>query len=124
MRHLFPPASYSAGDTIQISGTIEPGTDLYLSIAAKNRFAPKDTTGKTEVKKLASEAKKFGFTTDTSIPILYYMLTTSPNKFGTVIDKKFGGPSFFTQKGKEDFTAPPSSSSNNGPNWMKPPGAC
>ena len=93
-------ATYSAGDMVQISGTIEPGTDLYLGIAAKNRFAPKDTTGKTEVKKLASEAKKFGFTTDTSIPVLYYMLTTNPEKFGTVIAKKFGGPSFFTQKGK------------------------
>ncbi len=93
-------SSYRAGDTIKITGTIEPGADLYLSIAAKNRFAPKDTTGKTEIKKLASEAKKFKFTTDTSIPILYYMLTTNPAKFGTIIDKKFGGPSFFTQKGK------------------------
>ncbi|SMC37464.1 hypothetical protein SAMN02746065_101196 [Desulfocicer vacuolatum DSM 3385] len=92
--------TYSAGDTIQITGTIEPGADLYLSIASKERFASKDTDGKTEVKKLAKEAKKYGYTVDTSIPTLYYMLTSNPEKFGAVIDKKFGGPSFFTQKGK------------------------
>ena len=92
--------TYSAGDTVQITGTIEPETDLYLSIATKNQFASKDTDGKTEVKKLTQEAKKYGYTVDTSIPTLYYMLTSNPEKFGTVIDKKFGGPSFFTQKGK------------------------
>lgn len=92
--------TYSAGDTIQITGTIEPGTDLYLGISSKARFASKDTDGKTEVVKLAKEAKKHGYTVDTSIPSLYYMVTSNPEKFGSVIGKKFGGPSFFTQNGK------------------------
>ncbi|MFK5953831.1 MAG: sulfite exporter TauE/SafE family protein [Desulfobacterium sp.] len=92
--------TYSAGDTVQITGTIEPGTDLYLGISAKARFASKDTDGKTEVVKLAKEAKKRGYSVDTSIPALYYMLTSNPEKFGSTIAKKFGGPSFFTQNGK------------------------
>lgn len=93
-------SSYSVGDVVTVTGTIEPGADLFLSIAAKERFAPQDTTGKTEVKQLAKDAKKVGFTTETSIPVLYYMITSNPEKFGTVEKKKFGGPSFFTQKGK------------------------
>ena len=93
-------SSYSAGDVVTVTGTIEPGAELFLSIAAKDRFAPQDTTGKTEVKQLAKDAKKNGFATDTSIPALYYLITSNPEKFGTVVKKKFGGPSFFTQKGK------------------------
>ena len=93
-------SSYSAGDVVQVSGTIEPGSDIYLSISAKQRFASKDTTGITEIKKLASSAKKYGYSVDTSIPALYYMITSNPEKFGKVVNKKFGGPSFFTQKGK------------------------
>ena len=93
-------SSYSAGDVIQVSGTIEPGSDLYLGVSAVKRFASKDTEGKTEIKKLAKSAKKFGYSVDTSIPVLYYMVTSNPDKFGNIVDKKFGGPSFFTQKGK------------------------
>ena len=63
-------------------------------------FAPKDTDGVHEAKRLASDAEKKGFTADTAIPPLYYMLTTAPDKFGTVTEKRFGGPSFFTQGGK------------------------
>ncbi|ACN14323.1 conserved hypothetical membrane protein [Desulforapulum autotrophicum HRM2] len=93
-------SSYSVGDVVTVTGTIEPGAELFLSIAAKERFAPQDTTGKTEVKQLAKDADKIGFTKETSIPVLYYMITSNPEKFGTVVKKKFGGPSFFTQKGK------------------------
>lgn len=46
-------SSYSAGDVVTVTGTIEPGAELFLSIAAKDRFAPKDTKGKTEIKQLA-----------------------------------------------------------------------
>lgn len=93
-------STYQTGDVIQITGQIEPGADLYLSIAAKQRFAPKDTDGKTEVKSLAKDADKYGFQKDTSIPVLYYLITSDADKLGTTIKKKFGGPSFFTQKGK------------------------
>ncbi len=93
-------STYKAGDVVTVTGSVEPGADLFLTVAAKEKFAPGDTDGKTEIKRLAKDAGKKGFTKETSIPVLYYMLTSSPEKFGKVIDKKFGGPSFFTQNGK------------------------
>ena len=92
-------ATYKAGDSVTIQGTIEPGQDLYLNIAAQKTFATKDTDGVHETKRLAKEAKKRGFTDQTTIPFMYYMLTSNPAKFGKVTEKKFGGPSFFTQNG-------------------------
>jgi uncharacterized membrane protein YfcA len=91
---------YKAGDTVTIEGSIAPGKDLYIAIAAQQDFAPKDTEGVHETRRLAKDAEKKGFNTDTRIPALYYMLTTDPDAFGKVTEKKFGGPSFFTQGGK------------------------
>ena len=91
---------YKAGDMVTIEGTINPGQDLFIAISSQKTFAPKDTKGVHEVKTFKKDAKKIGFTEDTSIPALYYMLTTNPEKFGEITKKKFGGPSFFTQKGK------------------------
>ncbi len=85
---------YSAGDTVTVEGNIMPGQDLYIAIAMQKMFAPKDTTGPHEVKTFKKDGKKVGFDKDTAIPPLYYMLTTNPGKFGKVVDKKFGGPSF------------------------------
>jgi uncharacterized membrane protein YfcA len=93
-------ADYKAGDKVTIEGTIEPGEDLFITISAQQTFAPKDTQGVHETKTFEKDAKKNGFTMDTSIPVLYYILTTNPEQFGKVAEKKFGGPSFFTQKGK------------------------
>jgi hypothetical protein len=39
---------YKAGDTVTISGTIEPGEDLYVTIASQHQFAPQDTDGVNE----------------------------------------------------------------------------
>ncbi len=85
---------YDAGATVTIEGNITPGQDLYIAIAMQDKFAPKDTIGPHEVKRLAKDGKKTGFDKDTAIPPLYYMLTTNPGKFGKVTDKRFGGPSF------------------------------
>jgi hypothetical protein len=93
-------SEYKAGDMVAIEGAIEPGQDLYIAISSQKTFAPKDTKGVHETKRFKKDEKKNGFTKDTSIPVLYYMLTTNPGKFGKVSNKKFGGPSFFTQKGK------------------------
>jgi len=87
-------SEYTAGDTVTIEGNIMPGQDLYIAVATQNIFAPKDTNGPHEVKRLASDGKKKGFDKDTAIPHLYYMVTTDPAKFGKVVDKRFGGPSF------------------------------
>ncbi|MCD6584618.1 MAG: sulfite exporter TauE/SafE family protein [Desulfobacteraceae bacterium] len=91
---------YKAGDVVTIEGAISPGQDLYIAISSQDTFAPKDTNGVHEVSKLKKAGEKKGFANDTAIPALYYMLTSNPDKFGAVTDKKFGGPSFFTQKGK------------------------
>jgi uncharacterized membrane protein YfcA len=85
---------YKAGDVVTIEGAITPGEDLYISVASELKFAPKDTDGVHETKRLKSEGEKRGFDADTSIPVLYYMVTTDPGKFGKVADKRFGGPSF------------------------------
>ncbi len=91
---------YKAGDTVAIEGTIDPGQDLYIAVSSQNTFATKDTNGVHETKRLNKDAKVKDFTKETSIPVFYYMLTTNPEKFGKITKKKFGGPSFFTQKGK------------------------
>lgn len=104
---------YKAGDTVTIKGQIAPGADLYIAIAQQEQFASKDTTGINETKKLAKNAKKFGYSVDTAIPPLYYMLTTNREAFGQDSTKKFGGPSFIPGGGiytagmfklKGDFT--------------------
>ncbi|MDH3574845.1 MAG: sulfite exporter TauE/SafE family protein [Desulfobacteraceae bacterium] len=91
---------YKAGDTVTIEGTIDPGQDLFIAVSSQKTFAPKDTKGVHETKRFNKDSKAKGFDKETSIPDLYYMLTTNPDKFGKITKKKFGGPSFFTQKGK------------------------
>jgi uncharacterized protein len=89
---------YKAGDVVTIEGTIPPGQNLYVTIAEKKMFAPKDTTGVHEIKRFKKEEKKVGFTADTAIPPLYYILTNNPDEFGKVGKKKFGGPSVLLGK--------------------------
>ena len=91
---------YKAGDTVTIEGAIEPGQELYLTIAQKKMFAPKDTNGVHEVKRLGKDAKKAGFKNDTAIPPLYYIVTTNPGAFGKEGKKRFGGPSVLLGKGQ------------------------
>jgi len=91
--------AYKAGDVVEIKGQIEPGSDLYISVAQQNMFAPNDTDGVHEVKKFKKETKKGAFDMDTAIPPLYYMITNVPEKFGKTDKKKFGGPSVLLGKG-------------------------
>jgi uncharacterized membrane protein YfcA len=97
---ILSASEYKAGDTVTIEGTIDSGKDLYIAVTSQKTFAPQDTKGVHETKRLKKDAKKAKFNKDSTIPALYYMLTTKPEKFGSVAKKKFGGPSFFTQKGK------------------------
>jgi hypothetical protein len=91
---------YKAGDTVTIEGTIAPGKELFIAVASQTDFASKDTDGVHEIKRLTKDSKKIGFSMDARIPMLYYMLTSEPDKFGKITEKRFGGPSFFTQGGK------------------------
>jgi len=92
--------SGKVGDTVTIEGTITPGEELYLAVAQQDEFKPADATMPHEKKKFSSETKKQGFGMDTSIPPLYYMLTTNPTAFGQKVDTKFGGPSIIFKKGQ------------------------
>ncbi len=94
-------STYKAGDTVTIEGTIDPGQELYIAIAQQKmfkgnvtEFAGQKSVGNYEKKKLPKKGKKAGFTMDTEIPPLYYMLTTNREAFGKDSKKKFGGPSF------------------------------
>ncbi len=93
-------SSYKVGDTVEIKGNIAPGADLYIAIAQQKMFAPNDTDGVHEVKKFKKESKKRGFSLDTKIPPLYYLITNVPEKFGKTDKKKFGGPSVLLKKGQ------------------------
>ena len=91
---------YKAGDTVTIEGTIAPGEDLYIAVSNQQTFAPQDTNGVHETKRFKRDGPNKGFNQDSTIPALYYMVTSNPEKFGKVTEKRFGGPSFFTQGGK------------------------
>ncbi len=92
-------STVKAGDTITIEGTITPGQDLYVAVGQQKLFACQDTKGVYETKTFKKDAKKNGFSLDTEIPPLYYLLTTAPEKFGKITKKKFGGPSVLMGKG-------------------------
>ena len=92
--------SYKAGDTVTITGEIPPGEELYIAVAQQEMFKSSDTDGKFEKKKLPKNGAKHGFSPDTAIPPLYYMLTSNTGAFGKKIDTKFGGPSFIFKKGQ------------------------
>jgi uncharacterized membrane protein YfcA len=98
-------SEFKAGDTVTIEGSIDPGAELYLTVSMQEMFAPKDTDGTHETKRLKKDAEKQKFELDTEIPPLYYLLTTNPAAFGETGKKKFGGPSVILGKGKGIYTA-------------------
>ncbi|MCF8056040.1 MAG: sulfite exporter TauE/SafE family protein [Desulfocapsa sp.] len=95
--------TYKAGDTVTIEGKIAAGQELYIAIAQQDMFKSSDTDGKFEKDKLPKKGEKAGFSPDTAIPPLYYMLTTNRGAFGEDTDKRFGGPSFLFKKGTGIF---------------------
>ena len=90
-----------AGDTIKFEGTIAPDQDLYITIAQSKMFKGtltefngQKTMGNFEKKKLPKKGKKYGFTMETELPPLFYVVTTNREAFGKDSKRKFGGPSF------------------------------
>ncbi len=86
--------SYKTGDQIVITGKIPAGEDLYISIASEREFAPEEAGGVNELKTFKDAVRENTFEMDTAVPVFYYMLTNQPGKFGDVVKKRFGGPSF------------------------------
>lgn len=87
-------SKYKAGERVTIKGKIQPGEDLNIVIASERKFAPKDAGGINEKKSFKDAVQKYPFDMNTSIPVLYYVLTNNPEKFGTISKKRYGGPSF------------------------------
>jgi uncharacterized membrane protein YfcA len=75
-------AGLKAGDTITVTGTIDPGQELYMVVATEKMFKPDDAVG--GEKKQLKEGKKgknaFG---DTSIPPTYYVVASDPTTLAT-----------------------------------------
>jgi len=84
-----------AGDTICIKGKIPPGEELNIVIASEVTFSPQKALGPQEKSRLIKDGEKFGFRPDTSIPYLFYIITSDPFAFGEIIDKSYGGAFFF-----------------------------
>lgn len=94
-------SNYKAGESVIFEGSIAPGQDLYITVAQQTMFAPKDAPLPREQKKLAQSGEKRGFTSDTQVPPLFYVLTNKPDAFGKKMDDtKFGGPSIILGKGR------------------------
>jgi uncharacterized membrane protein YfcA len=67
----------SAGSPVSVSGTIAPGSDLYVVISMDEMFTAEDAPGSEEKKTLV---KLFG---SASISPLYYVITSSPESLAT-----------------------------------------
>ncbi len=66
-----------AGETVEISGTIEPGQELYVVVSSEKLFKSSDSIGSQEKAKLS---KKFN---ETAIPPVIYILTSVPETLAT-----------------------------------------
>jgi len=91
----------TVGDTVTIEGSIAPGQELYLSVAQQTEFKPSDATLPHESKKFAKSSKSENFAMDTSIPPLYYVITSNPEAYGKKMDDtRYGGPSVLLGTGR------------------------
>jgi hypothetical protein len=87
-------SSYEAGEKVVITGRIPAGQDLYVAVSSEREFAPEQAGGVNEIKTFKDAVEENTFSMDTSVPVFYYMLTNKPENFGSVVKKRFGGPSF------------------------------
>jgi len=67
-----------AGTPITVSGTIEPGQDLYVTVASEKMFAPQDAPGPKEKSRLTNGKNGKNAFGDTEIPASFYVVTSAP----------------------------------------------
>lgn len=84
------PNIIPAGDKVTIKGTVAPGSELNVVITSKTTFLPEKARGPEEKVRLAQDGEKFGFAPGTTIPSLYYLLTSDPEVYGVIVDKRYG----------------------------------
>ncbi len=85
-----------AGEPITINGVITPGEEINIAISSQTTFSPEKAAGPKEKLHLTNVAKSWEFERDTTIPYLYYIVTSNPESYGYIIDKAFGGAFFFS----------------------------
>ncbi|MBM9613557.1 sulfite exporter TauE/SafE family protein [Desulfobulbus rhabdoformis] len=67
-----------AGTPITVSGTIEPGQELYVTVASEKMFAPQDAPGPKEKSRLTNGKNGKNAFGDTEIPASFYVVTSAP----------------------------------------------
>lgn len=73
-------ARLKAGDPITVSGTIDPGQDIYVVLATEKMFKPEDAIGPKEKVELRDGKKGKNAFGDTEIPPVYYVVTSAPEQ--------------------------------------------
>jgi len=73
----------TAGDTITVTGAIEPGQELFVVIATEKLFKPEDAAGAKELVELRDGKKGKNAFGDTAIPPNYYVITSTPEVLAT-----------------------------------------
>jgi len=66
-----------AGQPLSLTGTINPGEDLYVVVATDKMFKSTDAVGEKEKNKLSKKFK------ETAIPPIYYVITNVPDTLAT-----------------------------------------
>ena len=72
-----------AGDSVTVSGSINPGQELFVVVATEKMFKPGDALGPKERKELKDGKGGKNAFGDTTIPPVYYVVTSDPAKLAT-----------------------------------------
>ncbi len=73
----------TAGTSIGIEGSIDPGQELFVVVCTDKLFSAKDAPGPKEKKRLQEGKKGKNAFGDTAIPPSYYVVTSAPNALAT-----------------------------------------
>ncbi len=69
-----------AGEAITVTGSIDPGQDLFVVVSTNKMFKPGDALGPKEKKELRDGKNGKNAFGETSIPPVYYVVTNDPGK--------------------------------------------
>ena len=73
----------TAGTSIGVKGSIDPGQELFVVVCTDKMFSAKDAPGPKEKKRLMEGKKGKNAFGDTAIPPSYYVVTTAPDALAT-----------------------------------------
>lgn len=73
----------TAGTSIGVEGSIDPGQELFVVVCTDKLFSAKDAPGPKEKKRLMEGKKGKNIFGDTAIPPSYYVVTSTPDALAT-----------------------------------------